>query len=108
MAKKTEEKETKINQNVENNQTPVVNSTENNATPVVKEINEKEIEKEAQETAKKVKTAMVRIKLPEDPLNPKDLMVPVVINGYQWLIKRGETVEVPEQVSKILEDAKYI
>lgn len=85
----------------------VVNTTEN-VTPVVTEVNDKEIEKEAQETAKKVKTAMVRIKLPIDPLNPKDLMVPVVINGYQWLIKRGETVEVPEQVVRILEEAKYI
>lgn len=72
------------------------------------EVNEKEIEKEAQETAKKVKENTIRIKLPIDPLNPKDLMVPVVINGYQWLIKRGETVEVPEQVAKILEEAKYI
>lgn len=71
-------------------------------------LNEKEIEKEAQETAKKVKESKIRIKLPIDPLNPKDLMVPVVINGYQWLIKRGESVEVPEQVAKILEDAKYI
>lgn len=72
------------------------------------EVNEKEIEKEAQETAKKVKENLVRVKLPIDPLNPKDLMVPVVINGYQWLIKRGETVEVPEQVVRILEEAKYI
>ena len=71
-------------------------------------VNEKEIEKEAQETAKKVKESKIKIKLPIDPLNPKDLMVPVVINGYQWLIKRGESVEVPEQVAKILEDAKYI
>ena len=71
-------------------------------------LNEKELEKEAQETAKKVKENIVRIKVPVDPMNPKDLMVPVVINGYQWLIKRGETVEVPEQVAKILEDAKYI
>ena len=72
------------------------------------EVNEKEIEKEAQETAKKLKENLVRVKLPIDPLNPKDLMVPVVINGYQWLIKRGETVEVPEQVVRILEEAKYI
>lgn len=95
MAKKEEKKDA------------VVNATEN-VTPVATEVNDKEIEKEAQETAKKVKTVMVRIKLPIDPLNPKDLMVPVVINGYQWLIKRGETVEVPEQVVKILEEAKYI
>ena len=69
---------------------------------------EEEMEKEAKETAKKVKEKMVRIKLPIDPQNPKDLMVPVVINGYQWLIKRGETVEVPENVSNILENAKYL
>lgn len=75
---------------------------------IEEKVNETEIEKEAQETAKKVKANTVRIKIPVDPMNPKDLMVPVVINGYQWLIKRGETVEVPEQVAKILEDAKYI
>lgn len=75
---------------------------------IEEKINETELEKEAQETAKKVKANTVRIKIPVDPMNPKDLMVPVVINGYQWLIKRGETVEVPEQVAKILEDAKYI
>lgn len=75
---------------------------------IEEKVTETELEKEAQETAKKVKTNTVRIKVPVDPMNPKDLMVPVVINGYQWLIKRGETVEVPEQVAKILEDAKYI
>lgn len=71
-------------------------------------ITEEQIEKEAKETAKKVKAKMVRIKIPVDPLNPKDLMVPVVINGYLWNIKRGETVEVPENVANILENAKYI
>lgn len=71
-------------------------------------VTEEEMEKEAKETAKKVKEKMVRIKLPIDPQNPKDLMVPVVINGYQWLIKRGETVEVPENVANILENAKYL
>ena len=71
-------------------------------------ITEEQIEKEAKETAKKVKTKTVRIKVPVDPLNPKDLMVPVVINGYLWNIKRGETVEVPENVANILENAKYI
>lgn len=71
-------------------------------------VTEEEMEKEAKETAKKVKEKMVRIKLPIDPQNPKDLMVPVVINGYQWLIKRGETVEVPKNVANILENAKYL
>ena len=90
-----------------------VNETEikkgnNEMSKIEEKVNETEIEKEAQETAKKVKVNTIRIKIPVDPMNPKDLMVPVVINGYQWLIKRGETVEVPEQVAKILEDAKYI
>lgn len=74
-----------------------------------KEITEKDIITEANETAEKLsKNGKVRIKIPVDQLNPKDLMVPVVINGYQYLIKRGETVEVPEAVVKILEEAKYI
>lgn len=71
-------------------------------------ITDAEIEKEAKETAKNVKKKMVRIKVPVDPLNPKDLMVPVVINGYRWSIKRGEIVDVPEEVVRILENAKYI
>lgn len=93
-----EEKETKINEKV------VKTNKKETKT------NEKEAdEKEALETSKKLnKNGKVRIKVPIDPLNPKDLMVPVVINGYQWLIKRGETVEVPEEVVKILEEAKYI
>ena len=74
-----------------------------------KEITEKDIITEANETAEKLsKNGKVKIKIPVDQLNPKDLMVPVVINGYQYLIKRGETVEVPEAVVKILEEAKYI
>lgn len=73
-------------------------------------VTEKEAdEKEAIETSKKLsKNGKVRIKVPVDQLNPKDLMIPVVINGYQWLIKRGETVELPEEVVRILEEAKYI
>ena len=51
----------------------------------------------------------VRIRIPVDPLNPKDTSpVPVTINGYTWSIKRGETVEVPDEVARILSDAKYI
>lgn len=74
-----------------------------------KEITEKDIITEANETAEKLsKNGKVKIKIPVDQLNPKDLMVPVVINGYQYLIKRGETVEVPEAVVRILEEAKYI
>lgn len=34
--------------------------------------------------------------------------VPVVINEYCLLIKKGEYVEVPESVAKMLEEANYI
>ncbi len=50
----------------------------------------------------------VKIKIPKDPLNPKDDTVPVGVNGYYWVIKRGETVEVPEVVADILTEAGYI
>lgn len=63
---------------------------------------------EAKRTAEKLKENMVKTKIPVDPMNPKDLYIPVTINGYTWIIKRGETVEIPEAVAKILEDAKYI
>lgn len=63
----------------------------------------------AKKTAKAIKNKkMVEIKIPIDPQNPKDLIVPVIINGYRWEIKRGEKVSVPEPVAKILEDSKYI
>lgn len=95
-----------------NNVTPEMGNNENNNvvnTIVKPEKSDKEKdEAEAQATAKKLKKEMVRIKVPVDPMNPKDLMVSVSINGYKWLIKRGETVEVPEEVSRILENAKYI
>lgn len=63
----------------------------------------------AKQTAKAIKNKkMVEIKIPIDPQNPKDLVVPVIINGYRWEIKRGEKVSVPEPVAKILENSKYI
>ena len=100
--------------NLEENQnvTPEMGNNENqnvvNTIVKPKESDKEKDEAEAQATAKKLKKEMVRIKVPVDPMNPKDLMVSVSINGYKWLIKRGETVEVPEEVSKILENAKYI
>ena len=91
--------ETNTNEGVNPEVKPVVNTLVND---------KKNDELEAKKTAKALKAEMVRIKIPIDPLNPKDIMVPVVINGYQWLIKRGETVEVPTEVARILEEAKYI
>lgn len=108
MAKKVE------NLNVNSNVTPEMENDNIDSEKVVNSVvkpeksDKEKDEAEAQETAKKLKKEMVRIKVPVDPMNPKDLMVSVSINGYKWLIKRGETVEVPEEVAKILENAKYI
>lgn len=43
------------------------------------------------------------------PKNSRDLSpVPVCINGYTYFINKGEYVEVPETVAKILEKGNYI
>lgn len=79
-----------------------------NTTDSIEKVDEKHT-KVAKQTAKAIKNKKTReIKIPIDPQNPKDLIVPVIINGYRWEIKRGEKVIVPEPVAKILEDAKYI
>ena len=48
------------------------------------------------------------IRIPIDQLNPAENGVPVCVNGYTFVIKRGVTVEVPEEIAKILERANYI
>lgn len=50
----------------------------------------------------------VRVRIPLNPLNEDDMMVPVCVNGYNYFLKRGETVEVPKTVADILEQAAYI
>lgn len=52
------------------------------------------------------KEPKVKVRIKEDPKDKND--VPVCINGYIWQIKRGEFVEVPETVAKILAQAGYI
>ena len=92
------------NENIEEN-APVLNTTESIENTNV----DAKHTKIALKTAKAIKGAKkVEIKIPIDPQNPKDLIVPVIINGYRWEIKRGEKVSVPEPVAKILENAKYI
>ena len=81
----------------------VVNTTES-----IENVDAKHTEV-AKQTAKVIKSKkMVEIKIPIDPQNPKDLIVPVIINGYRWNIKRGEKVSVPAPVARILEESKYI
>lgn len=70
-------------------------------------------DKELVESAKKVgeelsKMEKVHIRIPKDEKNPKDRFVPVTISGYTFQIERGESVEVPKEVERILIEAKYI
>lgn len=66
--------------------------------------------KEENKNTKKILDAepKVRVKVPIDKLNPKDLVVPVQINGYTYFINRGQTVDVPESVAKLLSIGGYI
>lgn len=67
-----------------------------NATPEIKKV-EEAVEKQP----------TVRIKIPKLK-DRQDEYVPVGINGYIQYVPVGETVEVPEQVAEILENAGYI
>lgn len=74
-----------------------------------KVVTEADIDRMAKEAGEKIKLEGQReIKIPKDPLNPKDGVVPVCINGYFYQIKRGEKVKVPESVADVLENAGYI
>lgn len=74
-----------------------------------KVITEADIDRMAKEAGERIKSEKkVSVKIQKDPLNPKDGVVPVCINGYFYQIKRGEKVEVPETVADILENAGYI
>ena len=56
------------------------------------------------ERAKAEGTVVIRIM----PQEGKEDIVPVIINGYQWYIKRGEKTEVPKCVARVLEEAGLI
>lgn len=44
----------------------------------------------------------VKIKLPIDRLNPKDLTVFAQLNGFTFTMKRGVEIEVPEVIKDLL------
>lgn len=72
-------------------------------------INEKQLDNLAEQAGKEVnEQKKVSVRVPKDPLNPKDVQVPVLINGYMWILKRGEDVEVPAEVKRILDEAGYL
>ena len=73
----------------------------------VKKITDAEMDEMARVFGEKVKTMPKRvIKIPQK--EGADQVVPVVINGYFWQIKRGERLEVPEIVAHVLEEADII
>lgn len=75
----------------------------------IQEKNKKLYDEEAKKVGKLLKDEKtVRIKIPKDQLNPKQDSVPVMINGYRYRIKRGETVDVPQSVASLLEKGGYI
>lgn len=73
----------------------------------VKKMTDKDFDILARKFGEKVKaegTTMVRIM----PQEGKEEIVPVIINGYPWYIKRGEKTEVPMCVARVLEEAGLI
>jgi hypothetical protein len=76
-----------------------------------KEVENKNLENEVVEaetkTAKKAEKK-VKVRIPKDSLNTTDTFVPVTINGKITQIKRGEDVEVSEEIARILRDSGYL
>ncbi|WP_059049995.1 hypothetical protein [Paenibacillus senegalimassiliensis] len=86
--------------------TPEVQAPE---TPVVDAAEEKAAEKklakqEASYKAQLKKMKKVKLTIPEDPLNPDDV-VPVGWNGVIYAIPRGIEVEVPEVIRDIWQES---
>lgn len=74
-----------------------------------KEYSVEKLKSDSVNTGKELsKQKKVTIMIPKSELNPNEKNVPVTINGYTYNILRGKRVEVPEEVSKILEESKYI
>lgn len=71
-------------------------------------VQKKSAEREMQTEQLLAKQPKVKIRIPLNPLNEEDRMVPVCVNGYSYYLKRGETIEVPKTVAEILENASYI
>lgn len=74
-----------------------------------KKITDKELDDITKKTGDKLReTDKVKIKIPVDKMNKQEDTVVVGINGFNYLIKKGETVEVPQEVARILEEAGAI
>jgi hypothetical protein len=103
--KETDIDEVKKEDEVKNDLAPdgVDNETEKEGAT---KIQDSELDKWAKKVGIDLKeTKKVSIKIPRSELNPHDEVVSVGINGYFFSIKRGEEVQVPEEVKNILERA---
>lgn len=49
---------------------------------------------------------LVRIEIHKSPIKNAVDPIPISVNGRQWTIKRGETVEVPRYLVEVLEHAE--
>ena len=73
------------------------------------ELSDVQLDADAEKTGVALgRAAKVRVKIPIDPNNKGDLVVPVLINGHMYRINRGQTVYVPEVVAEVLEQGGYI
>lgn len=52
--------------------------------------------------AEKAEKEMYEVFVPIDPSNQKEDTLPVFVNGKGYLIKRGMTVQVPQEVYEVL------
>lgn len=70
---------------------------------------DRELDEMAKESAKLAEeNGRVKVRVPIDQLNKDDKVVHVIVNGYPYYVKRGESQMVPEVVAQILEEAGYI
>ena len=71
----------------------------------------KKIENEVEKTEKEVKESKektYKVRIPIDPLNPKDTEVLVGINEKYAKVIRGEDTEVSEPVYEVLKNAGLV
>lgn len=68
--------------------------------PTEKQIERNIAKQEASFKEQLAKEKKVPIHIPEDPLNPNDV-VPVGLNGVIYAIPRGQTFEVPESIYNV-------
>lgn len=100
--------ENEIIKNVEE-QVEIIKSSAPENTEEKKPLTDADFDREAKKWGKiyaKEPKRKIKIYLPKDSKDTSP--VPVIINGYSYFINKGETVEVPETVAKILENANYI